>query len=150
MRIIITYVLIWGAIIACNVEPAPINYGADTCEYCHMTIVDRQHAAEIVTAKGRIYTFDAIECLVNYLKTIDQTEIAHTLINDYQVPGELIDAISATYLISENIQSPMGANLSGTARKEDAQKLQHENGGTLYTWNELINYFEGTQGVAED
>ncbi|MCB0620489.1 MAG: hypothetical protein KDC41_17650, partial [Saprospiraceae bacterium] len=49
--------------LACRPAPQPIEYGSDLCDYCKMTIVDRQHAAEAVTGKGRAYRFDAIECL---------------------------------------------------------------------------------------
>lgn len=137
----------WVVLMACNVEPEPINYGTDICEYCHMTIVDKQHGAEIVTQKGRAYKFDAIECMMNYRKTIDDSTVKFYLINDYTEPGKLVDATSSTFLISENIPSPMGAFLSGILSKEDAGKLQSEQDGTLYTWGELTDYFEDTEGV---
>ena len=38
---------------ACSVEPVEINYGEDACEFCKMNIVDKQHAAELVTPKRR-------------------------------------------------------------------------------------------------
>lgn len=133
--------------LACSIEPEPINYGSDICEYCHMTIVDQQHAAEIVTQKGRAYKFDAIECMMNYLKTIDDSSVKLYLINDYTQPGKLIDATSSTFLISKEIPSPMGAFLSGTIRKEDAEELLKEHEGTLYSWEELISYFKDTDGV---
>jgi len=134
---------------ACNIEPEPIDYGADACEYCHMTIVDRQHAAEIVTKKGRAYKFDAIECMMNYMKSMDNAKAGLYLITDYKQLGILIDANKATYLISKEISSPMSAFLSGTSSKEEAEKLQDENGGNLYNWNDLINYFRDTDGVIQ-
>ena len=51
-------------IISCKVEESPINYGQDACKFCKMTIVDKQHAAEIVTKKGKPFKYDAIECMV--------------------------------------------------------------------------------------
>ena len=33
----------------CKVEPKPIAYGKEGCHFCSMTIVDQQHAAQIVT-----------------------------------------------------------------------------------------------------
>ena len=59
--------LVLVSFMACTTEPRPINYGEDVCYYCKMNIVDRQHAAEAVTHKGRVYTFDAIECMMNYV-----------------------------------------------------------------------------------
>ena len=107
-----------------------------------MTIVDRQHAAEIVTEKGKPFKYDAIECMINDLHGRDENQIALFLIDDYSNPGELIDATEATYLISENLPSPMGANLTGFQSKENAKKTQEEKGGTIYTWNELKQLFK--------
>ena len=50
---------------SCNISPKAINYGADGCHYCKMTIVETTHAAQIVTKKGKPYKYDAIECLLN-------------------------------------------------------------------------------------
>ena len=99
-------------IYGCTSTPKPIQYGADGCHYCSMTIVDNQHAAQFMTAKGKTYSFDATECMLNYLKEIDPSDVAFALVNDYNAPGEFIDATEATYLISENIPSPMGEYLT--------------------------------------
>ena len=96
----------------CNVSPKPIDYGSDGCHFCKMTIVDKVHAAEIVTQKGKVYKFDATECMVNFNEEFDTSEIALYLSNNYTEPEQLIDATKATFLISKNIPSPMGAFLS--------------------------------------
>lgn len=126
---------------SCKNTPKPITYGTDGCHYCSMTIVDRQHAAQYMTQKGRSYAFDATECMLNQLKTIDAASIGLYRVNDYDAPGEMVDATQATYLISENIPSPMGAFLSAFATREAAQRAEDENGGILYTWEELNKHF---------
>ena len=126
----------------CNVSPQPINYGSDGCHFCKMTIVDKIHAAEIVTQKGKVYKFDATECMINFLDEFDATEIALYLSNNYTTPESLIDATKATFLISENIPSPMGAFLSAFEDKAEAERMQSEKGGTLYNWNELLAHFK--------
>jgi copper chaperone NosL len=78
-----------------------------------MTIVDQQHASQIVTKKGRNYKYDAIECMVQSLPDWQSNEINTYLISDYNSPGKMINALEAKYLISESIPSPMGAFLSG-------------------------------------
>jgi len=123
----------------CSVSPKPIVYGEDGCYYCRMTIVDKGHAAEIVTKKGKAFKFDATECMVNYIKTIDQSTIKYFLSNNFIEPGTLIDATQAHFLISENIPSPMGAFLSAFKTEIAAKSLQKEKQGTIYTWNELFN-----------
>ncbi len=121
----------------CNVSPQPIDYGQDGCYFCQMTIVDKVHAAEIVTKKGKVYKFDATECMVNFMNEFDAAQIELYLSNNYTDPEVLIDATQATFLISESIPSPMGAYLSAFKNKGDAEKIQANKGGTLYTWKEL-------------
>lgn len=129
-------------IFSCNVAPQPIDYGNDGCHFCKMTIVDKVHAAEIVTKKGKVYKFDATECMVNFLEDFNTSEIKLYLSNNYLEPETLINATQATFLISENIPSPMGAFLSAFKTKEAAIKIQSEKEGTLYTWEELLAHFK--------
>ncbi len=132
--LIITGLLLLG----CQVGPQPIEYGVDGCHFCKMTIVDKVHAAEVVTQKGKIYKFDATECMVNFRKEFDTSQIKLYLSNDYLEAESLIDATKATFLISENVPSPMGAFLSAFSSKEKAAEIQLTKGGQLYSWDELI------------
>ena len=125
----------------CNISPQPIDYGNDACHFCKMNIVDKQHASEIVTKKGKAYKFDSTECMLHFLDEFDKTEIALFLSNNFTKPEELIDATKATFLISEQIPSPMGANLSAFKSNEEALGFKNEKGGELYSWEELINHF---------
>lgn len=135
---IIKLLLISLVFTACNVSPQPINYGQDACHFCDMTIVDRQHASQMVTAKGKAYKYDAIECMVHSLQDeFKDTEMAHYLVADFDQPGELVDATNASYLISEQIQSPMGANLSAFPNKESGKKAQEKFTGDVYTWEKI-------------
>ena len=126
----------------CNVSPKPIEYGSDGCHFCKMTIVDKVHAAEIVTNKGKVYKFDATECMVNFSHEFETSEIELYLSNNYTEPEVLIDATKATFLISKNIPSPMGEFLSAFKNKADAEKLQAEKDGDLFTWEELLAKFK--------
>ena len=128
-------------LVSCNVSPQAIDYGSDGCHFCKMTIVDKVHAAEIVTKKGKVYKFDATECMINFMNDFDASEIELYLSNNYTEPEQLIDAKRATFLISKNIPSPMGAYLSAFKSKADAQKMQSEKGGNLYSWEELLVHF---------
>lgn len=119
---------------SCKVEPEQINYGKDGCHFCKMTIVDNQHAAEMVTVKGKVYKYDAIECLINDLKKRDSAEVSLLLVNDYSHPGELISAETATFLISEGVPSPMGAFLSAFSNLADAEVVKVESGGEFFNW----------------
>ncbi|HRF40902.1 MAG TPA: nitrous oxide reductase accessory protein NosL [Saprospiraceae bacterium] len=122
---------------ACTPTAKPIEYGADACYYCKMTIVDRQHAAEAVSAKGKVFMFDAIECMVPYLALEGEDNYPVLVVNDYLKPGEWADARSATYLISKGLPSPMGAFLTGFADRAAAEPVQQEKGGELYNWESM-------------
>ena len=126
---------------SCAVEPHPIAYGSDACHFCRMTIVDKQHASEIVTGKGKVYKFDAVECMLNYLKGQEDQAIALFLVNGYTEPGELIDATGATYLVSEGIPSPMGEYLTAFGTEIEAIEAQQKHGGERFTWKEIRNRF---------
>jgi len=125
-------------IFSCEVKPKEIKYGQDHCHLCDMTVVDKAHAAQYVTKKGRSYAFDAVECLVwKILKENNENELAYILVADYNNPGKLVDAKSATYLISEKIKSPMGANLSSFSSRKDAELALKKYGGKIYDWNQI-------------
>lgn len=122
---------------ACEVSPQAINYGNEACVYCKMTIVDKQHASQLVNKNGKAYNFDAIECMLHYSEENKGTEYELCLINDFTKPGELINARSATYLISPEISSPMGANLSGFDSEVAAREAKNKYNGELYNWETI-------------
>ncbi len=133
MKTIVILLICGISISACNTRPQPIEYGKDGCHYCTMTIVDRQHASQLVTSKGKAYKFDAIECMVNSLNENDNGPYAHTLVSDFTNPGQLIDAQDTSFLISKEIPSPMGAFLSAFATEKMANEIRKESGGDIYT-----------------
>lgn len=124
---------------SCTPEAQDVNYGKDQCNYCKMNIVDRAHAAQYVTNKGKQFKFDAIECMVNDLKEKGESGIAIMLVADFENPGIMVSAKEASFLISEKIKSPMGANLSAFSSKKSAEKTQAKQTGTVYTWMTLKN-----------
>ena len=93
---------------------------------------------KLLLIKAKSIKFDATECMVNFMEDFDTSEIKFYLSNNYSEPEVLTDATKATFLISKNIPSPMGAFLSAFKNKEDARKMQSEQSGTLYTWDELL------------
>ena len=124
-------------LISCKVEPEKIEYGKDQCNFCMMNIVDKTHAAQYVTKKGKQFKFDAIECMVNDLSEKNEKDLAFILVADYSNPGTMIVAKNATYLISEEIKSPMGANLSAISDSKKASELSQKHSGNIYTWEKI-------------
>lgn len=121
----------------CKVEPQPIPYGKVGCAFCQMTVVKPQFAAELVSTTGKVYYFDAIECMVQYIDANPQSKWSFQLVNDYFNPQDQMDATRATFLISEAIPSPMGAYLSASTDPLKWESTLQGNAGQLYTWEEL-------------
>ena len=126
---------------ACQVKPQPINYGSDSCHFCKMTIVDSQHAAEIVTVKGKAFKYDAIECMLDDLKEWDQPDVKYHLIADYGQPGELVDATTSHFVITQDIPSPMGRFLTGFSDEQKRNQVIKESDGRSFDWKQLQEYF---------
>src|SRR5690606_34146538 len=94
--------------ICCTPEPQQIHYGEDKCDYCRMTIVDPRFAAEAITPKGKVLKFDAIECMIDMKHAEEDGYFNRLFVNDYLGGKQFADASACTYLISEQIPSPMG------------------------------------------
>jgi copper chaperone NosL len=125
---------------ACRPEPEPILYGKDACEHCKMTIIDPKFGAEIVTSKGKIVKFDALECLVDYLHQHPghQDDQSLLLTTNMAQPGTLIDAKKATYLKDKAFRSPMGANLASFEWLTLAENNRQSPDAKVLNWAEVL------------
>lgn len=137
------FMVLMFMIAACNPESKPIIYGEDNCEFCRMSIVDKRFGGEVVTQKGKVYKFDAVECLVNYIdeRVEDESKLKFVLTNTYDHPGELVNASECTYLKSTQMPSPMGMFLNPFKEFDKASSFQKENTGSIFTWEELRKDF---------
>lgn len=127
--------------VSCEIEPKEINFGQDACYYCKMTIVDKPFASEIVNSKGKVYMYDAIECMIKNLKDEKLTAKMY-LVYDFKNPNQFINAKESYYVISDKIKSPMGENLAAFNNKSSVQNFIENNGGKLYNWEEIKNHFK--------
>jgi copper chaperone NosL len=116
----------------------PIEYGKDNCEQCRMTVMNPKFGAGLLTSKGKVFAFDAGECLVRYVKANGYNEKDQYFMSDYTNPGTLIDATKSTYLHGDSIQSPMGGNLASFKDLKSAMVAQNSLGGQILSWEELI------------
>ncbi len=142
LRSILIVSFLISLVVSCSIEPSKMAYGSDACHFCKMTIVDQQHAAQIVTKKGKSYKYDAIECMTNQLKDFGTQKVSLFLVNDYDNPGVLISALEASYLISPQIKSPMGANLTAFKSLQKANTLVKSETDELLNWSELLSSYK--------
>ncbi len=132
-------------LISCEVKPGTMTYGTDVCAFCQMTLVDKQHAAQFVTEKGKVYRYDAIECMMNDLASAEaenKPPVKFYMVADYANPGELIEASKAHFLITQGIPSPMGGFLSAFAERADLEEILEEHGGETLSWTQLQKKYE--------
>jgi copper chaperone NosL len=138
----LAFVLGIGALLAgCTSGPRAIAYGKEECKYCHMLISDARDAAEMVTTKGRVYTYDAIECLVNdYLAqdSAGQTGFSSIWVSDYSRPSTLIPVLDARFLRGAPSASPMGRSLFALGPGADVARFERETGSRATSWKELL------------
>jgi copper chaperone NosL len=132
------FVIVILLLLSCKHEMRPIEYGKDNCEQCRMTVMNPQFGAGMLTAKGKVFAFDAGECLVRYLRSKGFQEKEEYFVSNYSAPGTLINARTAIFLHGDSIQSPMGGNLAAFSSIESAKLVQHELGGRIMKWNDLF------------
>lgn len=142
MKNLITVLSLIFFLSSCEVAPQEMNYGSDACRFCKMTIVDTQHASQLVTIKGKSFKYDAVECMLNHLAKWDQAEVKYYLVSDYSKPKKLIDATKAHYLISESIPSPMGEFLTAFSQKEKRDEILQKTKGEGLNWTSLKERFK--------
>ncbi len=124
---------------SCSKGPKPIDFGHENCHHCKMLIADPKFGAEAVSKTGKTFKYDAVECLILDLKSagIEEEKMADYYVIAFDKPATLIHASEATFLISPNVPSPMGAYLSAFSSRESAEAVEKEKGGTLYSWEEV-------------
>jgi copper chaperone NosL len=135
----VAVIAVLALIASCSVEPSPIRFGTDTCDYCRMTIADERFGSEIVTNKGRVYKYDAVECMAGALieGNINEETVALLLTVDHSNPTVLVDATKAVYLHSPTLRSPMGLNLTSFAGRADAEETARRHPGHMLAWNQV-------------
>ena len=128
----------------CTPQSEPIQYGQDACKYCQMIIVDQRYGCELVTVKGKVYKFDAIECLLNFTldNSVEKSDIHFQLVTSYDQPGKLVAAENCQYLRSPQLHSPMGMFLTAFEKNKTTMEFQARYGGKIYGWNLLNDQFK--------
>jgi len=132
--------LLGAAALACGAPgPAPIAFGEAACDHCHMTIVDRRFAAELVTRTGKVYAFDDAGCLATFAVSgpVEPEQVHSAWVTDFRLPGTLIPAQDAIFLRTDSMRTPMSSNLLAVPHAA-GDSLQAALGGTLLDWSQVL------------
>ena len=120
-----------------NKEPQPIRLNMDNCDYCKMTISDGRFGAEVITQKGRVYKFDDISCMHNYITENNTIKYSAKYISDFSNPSQFIPAEKALYVMHDEIKSPMGGNTAAFSDKKQAESYAQEVSSSVIDWTML-------------
>lgn len=134
--------LILFFMVGCSAQPEPLNIGKDICHFCKMGIADARFGAELISKKGKVFKFDDIGCMVNFMKAdgIEQKDISQTVVINYEKKNDFIDTGKAVYIKSEVVKSPMGFNIATFSNIHSANKFVP--GGKILSWNEVYQQIE--------
>jgi copper chaperone NosL len=154
LNILLLSTLLLLTITACgssaNAEPIPptIHYGEDVCEFCNMIINEERHAAAYITKDGEGHIFDEVGNMVQgLLKNHDISDITAFFVHDYEQQNWL-RAETAYYVLSSKISTPMGSGLVALASSEQAEALAAEVQGRVFTFEEILAYYQENSQIA--
>lgn len=127
---------------SCSADPRPIAYGQDGCHHCKMTLMDPKFGAELVTEKGKVFVFDDVNCMLQYMDSVNDEVYKHILVTDYLNPGVLLDANVAFYLKSDQFKTPMASQIVAFPDYDKMNEFKQKSGGVYLAWGELTTQFK--------
>lgn len=127
---------------SCSADPRPIAYGQDGCHHCKMTLMDPKFGAELVTEKGKVFVFDDVNCMLQYMDSANDEVYKHILVTDFLNPGVLLDANVAFYLKSDQFKTPMASQIVAFPDYDKMNEFKQKSGGVYLAWGELTTQFK--------
>jgi copper chaperone NosL len=118
-------------------EPQAILVGKDSCNACRMVVADSKFGAEVVTAKGKVYKFDSLECMEGFLRTLADAKDARIYVPDATAGGRLIVAESASFGLDSDKQGPMGRYILAGPSAESLKKIPGVHLTETFNWMEV-------------
>lgn len=116
---------------SCSQSAEPIKTGTDNCNYCQMTIMKNTNGGEIISNKGKVFKFDDIGCLRDFIadKKITPAEISKIYFNEFET-GELMESALLVLINNNTFKTPMNWNIIAV-KKENAENYMAKKGSTV-------------------
>ena len=126
-------------LISCNTEPQPLVVGKDECFYCKMPFVDAKFGAEVITAKGKIYKFDDMGCLINFLKEGlgSEEKVNKVLAVNYANNQKLMDVNTSVFLRNADLHTPMNSGIAAFESSDQAKSFLKDFPSEILIWQQL-------------
>lgn len=118
-------------------EPPKIFYGEDPCIQCSMIISEERYAAamnvELPDGRRVSRLFDDVGDMLEYMAAFGDEQVLAAFVHDYD-SHEWIDAITAMYLHSPLLHTPMASGVGAFTTRAGAQVFQETLGGEILDW----------------
>jgi copper chaperone NosL len=103
-----------------------------------MVISEKQFAAEIISTNDEVFKFDDIGCMLNYIEKHQmQHKIGARYVMDFEKRNWIL-AEQASFVATNEIQTPMGGGYLAFQNNEKAQSAIQRFKGRLLTYSQLI------------
>ncbi|MER3436159.1 MAG: hypothetical protein C4346_00145 [Chloroflexota bacterium] len=117
-------------------EPPKIAYGKDLCARCRMIISEERFAGGLVESDGDALLFDDPGELVTQVQE-EGLNGRRVWVHDYMTK-EWIDGTQASFVVDDDLMTPMGTGVVALKTREEAERLAAEKGGQVMTWQEIV------------
>ena len=103
-------------------QPPEIQFGLDLCDACGMAIDDPRFASAALLKNGEYLKFDDIGDMIVYHMDHPDRQVAAWFVHDHDTE-EWLQADGAFFVVSPEIESPMGHGIFAFATQQAAQKF---------------------------
>ena len=119
------------ALAGCAKGPRPIRYGQDECAECKMTLVDQHYGSEFITARGKVFKFDDVNCLTAYERRVANPPdpAAQSVVVDFTRPNRFLAVDQAWFLHHDGLRTPMASRLAAFAAEAELEIVRRQLGG---------------------
>lgn len=119
-------------------NPGPVAIEADDmCSFCRMSISEKRYAAELIDDEGRVFKFDDIGCMANFIKQKKTDATIHeTFVMDFD-RREWLKAENAIYVRSSELKTPMNGGMIAFKEQSSAAAAVAKYHGTTLQFAEV-------------
>ncbi len=118
-----------------KIEPPEIAYGHDMCDVCGMLIGEPPFAAALLLNDGTTLKFDDLGEMFAYHQKNPDRQVRAWFVHDYEsevwLRGE-----EAFYVVSAQLQTPMGFGMAAFAEKSAAEKFAAQRQTQVLTFDQ--------------
>lgn len=144
--------IIFIALVACQPavdlsQPPEILFGEDICDECNMIISEPRFAAAYFTFDGTARRFDDIGGMFIFHAEHDE-DVAQFWVHDYKLEKWLA-AVNAFYVVSDNLQTPMGHGVVAFEIEDQAQSFAAEVDGMVMAFSMLRDSYQNGDSSPE-